>query len=132
MRYTEFTPFDLWLLTQGLGVTIGLFLATSLVGVFIGVPVFIWVPLFIGAPVFIWVFAPAVPPGVVTLVLTLPVAGVCTVWAPAVPAAATRAKVSNVRFMGCLPPWLWLPCNARRGTDVPSMDSCFARISPQA
>ena len=37
MRYTEFTPFDLWLLTQGLGVTIGLFLATSLVGVLIGV-----------------------------------------------------------------------------------------------
>ena len=37
MRYTEFTPFELWLLTQGLGVTIGLFLATSLVGVLIGV-----------------------------------------------------------------------------------------------
>ena len=37
MRYTEFTPFDLWLLTQGLGVTIGLFLATSLLGVLIGV-----------------------------------------------------------------------------------------------
>ena len=37
MRYTEFTPFDLWLLAQGLGVTLGLFLATSLIGVFVGV-----------------------------------------------------------------------------------------------
>jgi His/Glu/Gln/Arg/opine family amino acid ABC transporter permease subunit len=37
MRYTEFTPFDLWLLAQGLGVTLGLFLATSLVGVLVGV-----------------------------------------------------------------------------------------------
>lgn len=37
MRYSEFTPFDLWLLTQGLGVTIGLFLATSLIGLVIGV-----------------------------------------------------------------------------------------------
>ena len=37
MRYTEFTPFDLWLLAQGLGVTIGLFLVTSLIGVVIGV-----------------------------------------------------------------------------------------------
>jgi His/Glu/Gln/Arg/opine family amino acid ABC transporter permease subunit len=37
MRYTEFTPFDAWLLTQGLGVTIGLFIATSLIGVLIGV-----------------------------------------------------------------------------------------------
>jgi His/Glu/Gln/Arg/opine family amino acid ABC transporter permease subunit len=37
MRYTEFTPFDLWLLAQGLGVTIGLFLVTSLIGVAIGV-----------------------------------------------------------------------------------------------
>lgn len=36
MRYTEFTPFDLWLLAQGLGVTLGLFLATSLVGVLVG------------------------------------------------------------------------------------------------
>jgi len=36
MRYTEFTPFDLWLLAQGLGVTIGLFLVTSLIGVAIG------------------------------------------------------------------------------------------------
>jgi His/Glu/Gln/Arg/opine family amino acid ABC transporter permease subunit len=36
MRYTEFTPFDLWLLAQGLGVTLGLFLATSLVGVAVG------------------------------------------------------------------------------------------------
>jgi His/Glu/Gln/Arg/opine family amino acid ABC transporter permease subunit len=37
MRFAEFTPFDLWLLAQGLGVTIGLFLATSLIGLFIGV-----------------------------------------------------------------------------------------------
>lgn len=37
MRYTEFTPFDLWLLAQGLGVTIGLFLVTSLIGLVIGV-----------------------------------------------------------------------------------------------
>jgi His/Glu/Gln/Arg/opine family amino acid ABC transporter permease subunit len=37
MRYSEFTPFDLWLLAQGLGVTIGLFLATSLIGLAIGV-----------------------------------------------------------------------------------------------
>ncbi len=37
MRYTEFTPFDLWLLAQGLGVTIGLFLVTSLIGAFVGV-----------------------------------------------------------------------------------------------
>ena len=37
MRYTEFTPFDAWLLTQGLGVTIGLFFATSLIGVLVGV-----------------------------------------------------------------------------------------------
>jgi len=37
MRFTEFTPFDLVLLAQGLGVTVGLFLATSLIGLFIGV-----------------------------------------------------------------------------------------------
>ena len=37
MRYTEFTPFDLWLLAQGLGVTMSLFLATSLIGVVVGV-----------------------------------------------------------------------------------------------
>lgn len=37
MRYAEFTPFDLWLLAQGLGVTVGLFLATSLIGLVIGV-----------------------------------------------------------------------------------------------
>ena len=36
MRYTEFTPFDLWLLAQGLSVTVGLFLITSLIGVFVG------------------------------------------------------------------------------------------------
>lgn len=36
MRYSEFTPFDLWLLAQGLGVTIGLFLVTSLIGLFLG------------------------------------------------------------------------------------------------
>ena len=37
MRYAEFTPFDIVLLLQGLGVTVGLFLVTSLIGVFIGV-----------------------------------------------------------------------------------------------
>jgi len=37
MRYTDFTPFDLVLLAQGLGVTIGLFLVTSLIGVVIGI-----------------------------------------------------------------------------------------------
>ena len=37
MRYTEFTPFDLLLLAQGLGVTVGLFLATSAIGLLIGV-----------------------------------------------------------------------------------------------
>lgn len=37
MRYTEFTPFDLWLLAQGLGVTIGLFLITSLIGALVGI-----------------------------------------------------------------------------------------------
>lgn len=36
MRYSQFTPFDLVLLAQGLGVTIGLFLATSLIGLFLG------------------------------------------------------------------------------------------------
>lgn len=36
MRYTEFTPFDIVLLAQGLGVTIGLFLATTLIGLAIG------------------------------------------------------------------------------------------------
>ena len=36
MRFTAFTPFDLWLLVQGLGVTVGLFLATSLIGLLIG------------------------------------------------------------------------------------------------
>jgi His/Glu/Gln/Arg/opine family amino acid ABC transporter permease subunit len=37
MRFSEFTPFDLWLLLQGLGVTMGLFLATSAIGLVIGV-----------------------------------------------------------------------------------------------
>lgn len=37
MRYTDFTPYDLVLLAQGLGVTVGLFLATSLIGLLIGV-----------------------------------------------------------------------------------------------
>lgn len=37
MRYTDFTLYDLVLLAQGLGVTIGLFLVTSLIGVAIGV-----------------------------------------------------------------------------------------------
>ena len=36
MRYTEFTPFDLWLLAQGLGVTVALFLVTSAIGLVIG------------------------------------------------------------------------------------------------
>jgi His/Glu/Gln/Arg/opine family amino acid ABC transporter permease subunit len=36
MRYAEFTPYDLVLLLQGLGVTIGLFLVTSLIGIVIG------------------------------------------------------------------------------------------------
>lgn len=37
MRYTDFTSYDLVLLAQGLGVTIGLFLITSLIGLVIGV-----------------------------------------------------------------------------------------------
>ena len=37
MRYTEFTPYDIILLAQGLGVSLGLFLATSIIGVLIGV-----------------------------------------------------------------------------------------------
>ena len=37
MRFAEFTWFDLWLLAQGLGVTIGLFLATSAIGLIIGI-----------------------------------------------------------------------------------------------
>jgi His/Glu/Gln/Arg/opine family amino acid ABC transporter permease subunit len=37
MRFAEFTPYDIILLLQGLGVTVGLFLITSLIGVFIGV-----------------------------------------------------------------------------------------------
>lgn len=37
MRYAEFTPYDLVLLAQGLGVTIGLFLATTAIGLLIGV-----------------------------------------------------------------------------------------------
>lgn len=36
MRYTEFTPFDLWLLAQGLGVTVALFLVTSAIGLVVG------------------------------------------------------------------------------------------------
>jgi His/Glu/Gln/Arg/opine family amino acid ABC transporter permease subunit len=36
MRFTEFTPYDLVLLAQGLGVTVGLFLLTSLIGVIVG------------------------------------------------------------------------------------------------
>jgi His/Glu/Gln/Arg/opine family amino acid ABC transporter permease subunit len=36
MRYSEFTPFDICLLAQGLGVTLGLFLVTSLIGLFLG------------------------------------------------------------------------------------------------
>jgi glutamine transport system permease protein len=37
MRYTDFTPFDIVLLAQGLGVSIGLFLATSIIGLVVGV-----------------------------------------------------------------------------------------------
>lgn len=37
MRFTEFTPYDIVLLLQGLGVTVGLFLITSLIGLFVGV-----------------------------------------------------------------------------------------------
>ena len=36
MRFTQFTLYDLVLLAQGLGVTIGLFLLTSLIGVLVG------------------------------------------------------------------------------------------------
>jgi His/Glu/Gln/Arg/opine family amino acid ABC transporter permease subunit len=36
MRYTDFTPYDIVLLAQGLGVTLGLFLVTSLIGIAIG------------------------------------------------------------------------------------------------
>jgi His/Glu/Gln/Arg/opine family amino acid ABC transporter permease subunit len=36
MRYSDFTPFDIWLLAQGLGVTVGLFLVTTLIGLAIG------------------------------------------------------------------------------------------------
>lgn len=37
MRFTEFTPYDLVLLAQGLGVTVGLFLLTSLIGLLVGI-----------------------------------------------------------------------------------------------
>jgi len=37
MRYTEFTPYDIVLLAQGLGVSVGLFLATSIIGLLIGI-----------------------------------------------------------------------------------------------
>ena len=36
MRFSDFTFFDLWLLAQGLGVTIALFLATSAIGLAVG------------------------------------------------------------------------------------------------
>jgi len=36
MRYTEFTPYDIVLLAQGLGVSLGLFAATTLIGLLIG------------------------------------------------------------------------------------------------
>jgi His/Glu/Gln/Arg/opine family amino acid ABC transporter permease subunit len=36
MRYTEFTPFDIVLLAQGLGVSVALFLATTAIGLLIG------------------------------------------------------------------------------------------------
>jgi len=37
MRFTDFTPFDLVLLAQGLGVNVALFLVTSLLGLVIGI-----------------------------------------------------------------------------------------------
>jgi len=37
MRYSEFTPYDIVLLLQGLGVSLGLFLATSIIGAVIGI-----------------------------------------------------------------------------------------------
>jgi polar amino acid transport system permease protein len=36
MRYSDFTPYDIWLLLQGLGVSVGLFLVTSVIGLTIG------------------------------------------------------------------------------------------------
>ncbi|MCO6048991.1 amino acid ABC transporter permease [Mesorhizobium sp. RP14(2022)] len=36
MRYSSFTPYDIVLLLQGLGVSVGLFLATSLIGLLLG------------------------------------------------------------------------------------------------
>ena len=36
MRYADFTPYDLVLLAQGLGVTLGLFAATTLIGLALG------------------------------------------------------------------------------------------------
>jgi polar amino acid transport system permease protein len=36
MRYSDFTPYDIWLLLQGLGVSVGLFLVTSVIGLAIG------------------------------------------------------------------------------------------------
>src|SRR6478752_6617980 len=36
MRYSAFTPYDLVLLLQGLGVTVGLFLINSLIGIVVG------------------------------------------------------------------------------------------------
>ncbi|WP_448954136.1 amino acid ABC transporter permease [Labrys neptuniae] len=36
MRYTDFTPYDLILLAQGLGVSLGLFVGTTLAGLLIG------------------------------------------------------------------------------------------------
>lgn len=37
MRYTDFTPYDLVLLLQGLGISVGLFVATTLIGGIIGI-----------------------------------------------------------------------------------------------
>ena len=36
MRYSDFTVYDIWLLLQGLGVSVGLFLITSVIGLAIG------------------------------------------------------------------------------------------------
>ena len=101
--------------------------------VFIWVLLFIWAPPpacaprtpalpFMVAPLFI--VAPAggavmvAPPLVAAPAPTLP-AGVETVWAPAVPAAATRAIVNRVRFIRGILLGVGSRANARRGTDVP-------------
>src|SRR5436190_6763179 len=110
---------------------------------FICVLLLIWAPppgcaprmpalLFIVAPLFM--VAPALAGGTVMVapVLAPPATGAVAVWAPAAPAAMTRAKVSRVRCIRGPPPVCTPPCNARRGTDVPCVNSCLARFLPQA